>query len=187
VKASSVFAAVLAWTGSVGADPIALRVPVERRGMVLAAGAPEVSVGWWFTRRFGIAAEWRLPASAVGASVGARWTLVGEALGWGVDAVVAVGAVVPLIDPGVALSVTPSLVGRWRGERVVVATSVAAPTVARFLPMPDLRLPLLVELWLGGRVGAWWAGVHGGVGSTWVPGLAWSGAFQGTVYVGHAL
>jgi hypothetical protein len=167
------------------ADPVALRVPVERRAAVIAVGAPDLSAAWWLSSRFGLAVEWRLPASAVGASIGARWVLLGEPAGWGVDAIVAVGAVVPLLDPGVALSVTPSVVGRWRGEHVAVAASVVAPAVARFVPAPDLRLPILFELWFGGRLGRWMAGLHGGVGSTWVPGLSWSGAFQATVYVGR--
>ena len=190
MRAPAVAAGALALTLTTAAqaDPVALRVPMERRRAVVAAiGGPEMSVGWWFSERFALSAEWRLPASAAGASLGTRWTLVGEALGWGVDAGLAVGVVVPLIDPGAAVSVTPSIVGRWRNEYVTVAASAVVPAVARVFPGPDLRLPVLFELWLGGHVARWRAGVHGAVGSTWVPGLSWSGAFQGTVFVGHDL
>jgi hypothetical protein len=64
------------------ADPVALRVPVERQRVLIAAlGVPEMSVGWWFSERFALSAEWRLPASAAGASLGTRWTLLGEPRG----------------------------------------------------------------------------------------------------------
>jgi hypothetical protein len=170
------------------ADPVALRVPVERQRVLIAAlGVPEMSVGWWFSERFALSAEWRLPASAAGASLGTRWTLLGEPRGWGVDANLAVGVLIPLIEPGAAVSVTPSILGRWRGDHVVVGASVVAPIVARVLPSPDLRLPVLFEVWLGGHIARWRAGVHGAVGSTWVPGLSWSGTFQGTLYVGYDL
>jgi hypothetical protein len=188
VRAGARLAAfALAVRGVAHADPVALRVPLERRAVVLALGAPDLSAAWWFSERFGIAAEWRLPASAVGASLGARFTLVGEPRGWGVDATLAVGAMVPLLDPGVALSVTPTLRGRWQGEHLLVAASVVAPAVARFVPSPDLRLPILAELWLGGQFARWRAGLHAGVGSTWVPGLSWSGAFQATAYLARDL
>lgn len=186
-RAAVALALALALPAAAAADPLALRIPAERRFAALAIGVPEVSAGWWFSERFGLAVEWRLPASAVGASLGTRWTLVGDALGFGVDATLAVGVTVPLIEPGGAVSVTPSILGRWRGRYAVVAASVVVPAVARLLPDPDLRLPVLFELWLGGHFGPWRTGLHGNVGSTWVPGLSWSGAFQGTVYLGHDL
>lgn len=181
-------ALALTLTTAAQADPVALRVPMERRrAVVVAIGGPEMSAGWWFSERFALSAEWRLPASAAGASLGTRWTLVGEPFGWGIDAGLAVGVVVPLLDPGAAVSVTPSIVGRWRNEYFVVAASAVMPVVARVVPDPDLRLPVLFELWLGGHLARWRAGVHGAVGSTWVPGLSWSGTFQGTVFVGYDL
>lgn len=165
-------------------DPIALRAPFEGRTAVAAGGAPECSVAFWLDRRFGVAVEWRLPASAVGADIGTRWTLLGDTLGWGVDLNASVGLTVPLIVPGVGVNITPSVVGRWRDEHFLVATSVAIPSIAQVLPSPDLRLPVMFELWLGGHYGRFRGALHGGVGSTWMPGLSWSGAFQATALVG---
>jgi hypothetical protein len=172
---------------SAWADPLVLRAPVASRVAAVIVGAPEVSVGLSIDSRYAIALEWRLPRSAVGASIGRRWTLVGEELGWGVDAHLAAGVVFPLLSPAVALSATPAVVGRWRNQTFAVAVSGAAPLVVKLFPEADLRVPLLFEAWFVARVRDVYFGVQGSVGGTYVPGLSWSAAFQGSLYAAWAI
>jgi hypothetical protein len=169
------------------ADPIVLRAPVPRRVVAATLGTPELSAGVWLTERFGLAVEWRLPAGAVGASAATRWTLVGDAMGWGVEFRMAAGLVVPLLTLAGGVSVTPAVMGRWRSDRVQVAANIVSPMVLRVAPDPTLRVPVLLELWLVVHVGPANVGVQGSVGSVYVPGLSWSNAVQVSGYLGWDL
>lgn len=169
------------------ADPITLRAPVAGRVMSGTFGTPELSAGVWLSERVGLAVEWRLPASAVGASIATRWTLVGDRLGWGVDLTVAGGLVLPLISLSGAVSVTPSLMGRWRGEHVSLGAAIVSPTVLRVVPDPAVRIPLLLEVWLSGHYRRAHLGVQASVGSVFVSGLSWAYAIQVSGFVGWDL
>lgn len=177
-------AAALACAGaSAHADPIALRGPAWGRVLAVMPGLPELSAAWWVRPAVGFALEWRFPASAAGASVGTRWTVIGDTLGWGVEVHIAGGVMVPLLDPGVGLSVTPAVHGRWRDEHLHVGASVAVPAVLRVAPGADLRVPPVIELWFALHFGRLSFGLHGNVGSVYVPGLDWSTTYQGSLYL----
>lgn len=169
------------------ADPIALRGPTWGRVASFSAGTPELSAGAWLTERFGLAVEWRLPVAATGVSAATRWRLVGDVRGWGVDLTLAGGVVVPLLDPAVAVSITPSVAGRWRGQYLQVAAVLVAPTVVRIAPDTLVRLPLLAEAWIATHIASLSVGVQGSVGSVFVPGLSWSNAVQVSAWVGWDL
>lgn len=134
---------------SAWADPVALRAVAPEESVVVAAGLPESSVGLW-RGRWGVSADVRWQGSAVGVSAGWRDRFAGNERGWRVDAFAAGSVVVPTIDPGVALGVTPALQGGWRGDRFSIALGAASPAVFRLAPGPAARVPLHLEL----RVGA---------------------------------
>ncbi len=187
MRAAWAIAAAVALGSEARADPLVLRAPVPGRVVAGTAGTPELSAGAWITERFGLAVEWRLPSAAAGASAGTRWTLVGDRLGWGVDAVVAAGVVVPLIAPAGAVSITSAVVGRWRSEALQVSANLASPLVIRVAPDTTVRLPLLLEVWITAHLGPVHFGAQGSVGSTYVPTLSWSSAIQVSGYLGWDL
>jgi hypothetical protein len=134
---------------SAWADPVALRAVGPEESVVVAAGLPESSVGLW-RGRWGVSADVRWPGSAVGVSAGWRDRLAGKERGWRVDAFAAGSFVVPTIDPGVAVGLTPAIQGGWHGDRFSIALGAASPAVLRVGPGPAARAPLHLEL----RVGA---------------------------------
>lgn len=161
------------------ADPVVLRGPAPEGALGVSIGSPELSAGGWIRPRLGVAVEARTGGTALGASVGTRATLAGRERPWGIDASLAAGWVLPTVDPALALSLTPALHAGWRGERFQAVLGLAAPLAARLAPRPDLRAPVLVEPWLGLRLGDVWLGARAGLGVVAAPGWAPS-------IVGHA-
>lgn len=156
--------------GSASADPAALRMPTPHTTSVSGVlGGPELSVGTWMENGWGVAVEGRLPGSAFGASAGRRWNLAGGPDRWGVDAFVAGGLVVPTIDPGIGLTLTPSIQAGWRGDRVRQVANLTSPTAIR-LNGVEARLPVVLEDWFMVRAGRTWLGVQLGAGAVFSPG-----------------
>ena len=132
------------------ADPIALRAPQGAATMVI--GVPDSSVAIWTSRRLGFSLDVH-PLSAVGASVGVRSDLFRRPSGFGLAWSLAGGPVVPVFDPGLGVSLSPALALGWADSKVDATIGVSVPAEFRLVPGADLRLPLLGEIWLGGRVG----------------------------------
>ena len=131
------------WLAVALADPVAMRAPLDAPGVTL--GLHDASVGadlgeglpW-------VAAELATNGAATGASVGQRWVL-----GDGVrrfQTGLAGGLLVPLVEPGIALTGTAWLHGGWVGERGSFLAGAAVPVA---VGSGGSRMPLLFEL-LGG-------------------------------------
>ena len=146
------------------ADPLALRHGGPERGLVVEGGWPTVSAGWWVGPGLGLAVDWRLPAGAIGASLGTRTTVSNGPRHGGVDLFGAGGALVPLVDPGLALTATPAVQAGKRGPTTHVTIGLAAPVELLLVPRAQLRLPVLLELRFGGKLGPLWLGLRGGIG-----------------------
>ena len=158
---------VLWWAALAWADPAALRAPVDRPAAVL--GAEQQSVAVPVGDRWRVAVETHTGA-ALGASVGQRWTVLGESEGWGADAVLAGGLLVPVLDPQLGLTVSPAFQGGLRTSGFAGVVGVAAPMVLT-VPRVQARLPLLTELQLGGAIGPVWLGGRLAVGPVNTPGV----------------
>jgi hypothetical protein len=146
------------------ADPLALRHGVDGRAVVVEGGYPSISAGYWVGPALGLALDWRLPAAAVSGSIGTRKTVAQGPRHGGVDLFVAGGLLVPLVDPGVAITASPAIQMGRRGPKGHVTFGVAAPMEALLVPRARLRIPVLLELRVGGNLGPLWLGLRGGVG-----------------------
>lgn len=163
------------------ADPIALRAPSADVAVVL--GVPDSSAGLALTSHVGVSVDVHA-FDSVGASVGYRRDAFRRESGFGLELAIAGGPTLPLVDPGLALSATPSLALGWARGPVDATIGVAVPAVARLTGL-GLRLPVLGEVWLGGRVGPARVGGTLGAGQMWILGapteLGWHGGLYATV------
>ncbi len=147
------------------ADPVTLRHGAPERGLVFQAGWPDVGAAWWLGPRLGVAVEWKLPASAVAASVGTRRRVPLGSGPWAFDAFLAGGVLVPTVNPGLALSATPAVQLGRRGERVELDLGLAMPLELQLISERRLRAPLLLEAGFGGDLGPVALGLRGGFGA----------------------
>ena len=159
------------------ADPGAMRAPDGR--VTIAVGGPDHGVAVW-SNTVGVALSVRADGGAVEAVVGKRWR---TERAFGGRVVLAGGAVVPLVDPGVGLALAPSVHGGHLGEQVEATFGFALPAVVGLAPQPSVRLPVLAETGLAFRAGPVWIGARGAIGAITVPGLAPSAALQGALQV----
>ena len=180
VAISLALATSLAFTHEASADPLVLRGPDLGPSVGLAVGVPDSSFGGWITPRFGLALEWRAP-SAIGASAGTRFTLVGRPRGGGIDVQGALGFQLLRYDPGAAITATIAIQARYRSEGFWFSAGLASPSALQLIGGIEARLPLMLELALAGRLGRIWIGAQGGAGLVFVPGLSPSLAIQGTI------
>lgn len=146
------------------ADPMALRHDVEDKALVIEGGWPNLSVGYWVGPKLGLAVAWRLPAAAISASMGTRKTLSQGPKDGGVDLFIAGGLLVPTIIPGIAVTATPAIQMGKRAPKGHFTFGIAAPIEALLAPRAQLRVPVLLELRLGGKLGPLWLGLRGGLG-----------------------
>ena len=173
------FAALLLGPTMAFADPVALRLAGEDRQVGLEVGWRDLTVAWWFRPDLGLAVDVGLRGQAVGLSLGGRVALLDGPRRWGVDVFLAGGLRVLLPEPGLALTLTPAIAAGSRGP-VVATLGLALPAAAR-LGSKQARLPVLVELRLGGQPGPVSFGVRGALGPVFAPGepvsvaMQWSG------------
>ncbi len=171
---------IVALCGLAMADPIALRAPAGAVAVVLAV--PDSSIGVAVAPHLGVSVDvhgW----SAIGASVGYRADLYRAEGGFGVGFTVAGGPMVPVIDPGLALSATPSMAVGWVNRSLDATVGLTVPAVLRIAPGADLRLPVLGELWLGGSAGPVRLGVTFAAGQMWITGAPAQVGWHGGIYV----
>lgn len=165
------------------ADPVALRHGAPAEGFVLQAGWPDVSAAWWLQPELGVALAWRLPASAVSASVGTRRRLPLGSGPWALDGYLAAGLLVPTVDPGLALTATPALQLARRGSRGSLDLGVALPLELQLLTERRLRVPVLLELGGGAVLGPIELGLRGGFGPVFTAPGAMGFALQWALWV----
>ncbi|GDX82828.1 hypothetical protein LBMAG42_46390 [Deltaproteobacteria bacterium] len=173
----------LALVGLAFADPIALRAPSGDVAVVV--GVPDSSAGFSITPHFGVSVDVH-PFDAVGASIGYRHDVFRRETGFGLEVAVAGGPTVPLLDPGLAVSATPSLSLGWARGPVDATIGVAVPAVAGLTGF-SLRFPVLGEVWLGGKIGPARVGGTFGAGQMWILGAPTELGWHGGLYVAVAL
>jgi len=163
------------------ADPVALRQAGADREVSLEVGWRDATLALWFRPDLGLAVDVGLRGQAVGLSLGGRLALLDGPRHWGVDLFLAGGLRVLLPEPGLALTLTPAIAAGSRGP-VIATLGLALPAAAR-LGSKQARLPILVELRLGGQPGPVSFGVRGALGAVLAPGepvsvaMQWSGWF----------
>lgn len=176
--------AVMLWLlagGTAQADPVALRAG---EGPTLLVGSPVTSVSAPVSADWSVVASYRW-RSSVELAVGhqQRWVSEKGDRGWAAGA--SGGAVLPLWDPALALSVS-GYGHRWReaGE-TTLRGGLAVPVVARLTGGAAVRLPLTAELLVAHPVGPVSVGVYGGGGVVLSPGAGWAlGGQTGVVVSG---
>lgn len=166
---------MIAWfMAAAYADPLALRAPVSVPAVIVSAGAPSSSAAWWDGHR-GVAFEVHPSLSAIGAAAGVRRRFAGGDTGLVVDGTLAAGLVLPIYDPGVAVSFTPGLQLGYQGESGHLLLGFALPAEVRVAPGTDARVPLLVEVWAGADLSRRISGgLTLGVGDVILPGKGWA-------------
>lgn len=165
------------------ADPIALRAPSADVAVVL--GAPDSSAGFSVTSNVGVSVDVHA-FDAVGVSIGYRHDVFRRDTGFGLELAIAAGPTVPLLDPGLAVSATPSLALGWARGSLDATVGVAVPAVARLNGF-GLRLPVLGEVWLGGRIGSARVGGTFGAGQMWILGAPTELGWHAGLYVAVAI
>ncbi|MEL6348250.1 MAG: hypothetical protein AAFV53_34390 [Myxococcota bacterium] len=155
--------ALIAALQTAAADPLALRTPGQTWS--LAAGAPTLSAGAWWSDQWGAAINLRTSGSALGAAVGARRRLLGDADRWGLDGYLAAGISAPLIEPAAAITLTPSVRVRRRGERTDWGVAVSAPAAGRVTGGWAHRIPVMLEPSVSVRLGGLRVGAMVGLGA----------------------
>ncbi len=149
----------LAW-----ADPVALRAPHDAAGATLgrhdASAGAELGSTW-------LAAEAATNGASVGASLGQRWVLGRDDRVRRVQAGCSGGLLVPLVEPGIALTGTGWLHAGWVGDRGAFVAGAAVPVA---VGTGGSRLPLLFELQGGVRAGPVWLGARLAAGPVFTPG-----------------
>ncbi len=169
-------AALLLGVAPASADPVALRQAGTEREVSLEVGWRDATLAFWFRPDLGLAVDVGLRGQAVGLSLGGRLALVDGPRHWGVDFFLAGGMRVLLPEPGLALTLTPAIAAGSRGP-VIATLGLALPVSAR-LGSKQARLPILVELRLGGQPGPVSFGVRGALGAVLAPGEPVSVAMQ---------
>lgn len=172
---------LLSLCGVALADPVALRMPAA--DVVAVAGWPETSVGAWVKPGFGLSVDWRFPASSVAISMGSRKILAGTPDRWGIDGALAGGPVLPLVAPGLALGVAPSVRVRRNGRLLDGGLDLAVPAAFRVTGGFEARVPVLLEASLLVHVGRFSVGALGGAGPVLVTGGTASASTQGAIVV----
>ncbi len=179
--AALLVAAVLVQPGQASADPVSLRLPGTSRQLALEAGWRDVTLAWWFRDDLGVAVDVGLRGEAVGLSFGGRFAPVDGPQGWGVDLFLSGGLRALVADPGLALTLTPAVAAGSRGP-VLATVGVALPMAVR-LGQPQARLPVLIELRLGGQPGPVSFGVRVALGPVFAPGDPVSVAMQWSTWL----
>ena len=134
--------------GLAHADPVGLRTPGAGAAVTLGRHDLSLAVPLGEDRPW-IAAELATNGASFGASVGHRALLSEHGLRR-LQAGVSGGLLVPLVEPGLALTGTAWLHGGWVGERGSFLAGAALPLA---LGSGGVRLPVLFELQGGVQVG----------------------------------
>jgi hypothetical protein len=170
MKRAIVFLVALCLCPAAIADTVAMRAPMPGRGLVLSLGFPATEVGFWVNGWLGFGVHLRVPASAVGTEIALRRTFAGDPrLGFGLEGMIAFGLDVPLLSPGFVATATASLAVRYFAAAWFAQLAVTAPTAFRLTDPLEARIPILSELWIGGRAQAVWIGAHLAGGVALVP------------------
>lgn len=159
---------ILALLALAHADPVALRAPTSGR-FTAVVGTPVVSAAWFLNENVGFALDLRGVGASASASAGLRQR---HTTPWGIDAGVAAGVVVPLVDPGFGVSLTPSLGGGWRDARTAGALTLAVPLELGLVGRDGVtaRAPILLEPSFSAKAGPIELGVLLGAGPLFVTG-----------------
>ncbi|MCO4745914.1 MAG: hypothetical protein KC912_14060 [Proteobacteria bacterium] len=158
------------------ADPVAHREP-GLDGYAVHIGTPEAGAAVWFLDDFGLAVGLRNDLGAVELSAVERRQLTGEGA-WGLDLHGAFGAGIGLVRPWPYLTTTLALHGGFRGDKFAWTIGPAAPIAYTFVGGWRARFPLLVETFIGPRIGKVRLMARGAAGTVLSPGLAPSFAAQ---------
>ena len=151
------------------ADPVVSRAAAPGTGAWV--GLDGLGVSAQITDRVSVGVDLPWNAGSVAATATGRWDLTRGAQGWGVTATVGGGLVVPTAAPGIAVEITPAIQAGMFGRNGVFTVGVAAPISGGWVGAPVARLPALVEIQGGGRLGPMWLQGWVRMGAAWTPGL----------------
>ncbi len=166
------------WTTVAFAEPVALRgLRDEATAVVgfqdISGAAPVGPV------RLAVSTRW--DRGAVDVALGKRWQLRRGERGWQIDAGLAGGLIVPLVEPTVGLTFTPFVTAGPVGRRWAASGVIAMPMALS--PRGGLRVPLLFEIQAGYTGGRVTVGPRLSVGPVWAPGTDVSVATEGGLQI----
>ena len=150
------------------AEPLALRAPLD--GVVAVGGLPEVGAGWWVGDHYGVSVGYDVRGYTADLAGAARWTLTRADSGFGVDAGIAAGVVLPFAGLRPSIEAAPWVAVGWRRPGWHVVVDVAVPAAVALGEGSRLRLPVVVEPWTGVSVGGWTVSAGATLGEVIVPG-----------------
>lgn len=162
------------------ADPVALRTPED--GPAATLGRHDVSLAVPLGEGPWVAAELASNAASIGASVGHRVVLSASGTRR-LQGGVAGGLSVPLVQPGLAITGTAWLHGGWLGERASFLAGAAVPLA---LGTGGVRLPVLLELQGGVRIGRVSVGGRLAAGPVYTPGTDVSTFLEPALFIQSA-
>jgi len=164
------------------AEPVALRAPAD--GWVIVGGLPELGVGGWLPGkgpvRWGVAMGGNT-GGTLDVAAGPRWTLVDRPSGFTVELGAALGAGARIPAPAPVVEGALWLGAGWRRPGWYAGLDIAVPAATDF---DEVRVPLLVEPWVGLGGGEWSVGLGAGVGQVLVPGELAAVAARWSLVVG---
>lgn len=154
--------------GLAHAEPLALRAPVD--GAVVVAGMPQEGAAVWLRPQLGVGAGYDVRGRTVDVAAAGRWDLTRAASGFGVQVGVAAGVPLTLAALRPAVEVAPWIGVGWERPRWHAVLDVAAPMAAAVGPTPNLRVPVVLEPWVGVTAGRFTVSAGAGMGQAWSPG-----------------
>ncbi len=146
------------------ADALYLRLPLRGQSVGVVGGFPEISVGGWILDHVGASLEFRPLDAAIGGSMGGRILLWGEDRGWQIDLLLAASVRYPVNNPSVEGVFSPALGAHLRLDRLLFSVQLVLPVALQSTQPMQFRQSSLLEIWLMGRLGPLWLGIHGGAG-----------------------
>lgn len=170
---------IVALVAAALADPLALRAPGSDRApdaaaWSVAASGGSLSAGAWLpASNLGFALEGDVAGGPVGTSVAYR-TRLRTQTDFGVDLVGAAGLLVPLVDPGVVVALTPSATVGWRGRVGDATLGLVTPMAIRVAPDPAFSVPIRLEPWFGVHAGPVTVGAGAAAAFVVTPGTLWA-------------
>ncbi|HAA58413.1 MAG TPA: hypothetical protein DCE42_26860 [Myxococcales bacterium] len=143
-----------------------------QKGVHLSVGVPQISLGYWNAKQFGVNTDIYLATGTELATVSAvSWTfgrffrLAGGTKGWALESTLAAGLLLQTLSPALAIMLSPSLRVAFQNNAFRFFIGLAAPCHFRVLMPFEEQFALQLESGVSWKIGLIWLGIQGGLGA----------------------